>query len=267
MKYSKKMILTPFKAEDELMSQIKVDENPLNDLNNILRRSDLTIDEKMKLYLSNFSKLREKNDFNSISPTIKVLDTIQNILLDIQLMAKEKKKELNSEEISKEKMLDEDSILEPNKKLFDSPSDKNQYLEPLTLNDSNRDYYNINADYKIDNNDQSSWNNSIIESNPNYNSPSTELKLQVFEKIKKQVSRVKSNKSIAKLRNESEIEKEERHRLINTPVNPQEKNKRKPSKEAAVNLIQKQQRSTRNNNPKHDSPEQKGFKLQVKTFY
>ena len=79
MKFSKKMILIPFKNKDESFYNINVEDDYLSDLNHILRRSDLSIDEKMKLYMSNLSKVRVKNDTNQYSPTVKILDTMHLI--------------------------------------------------------------------------------------------------------------------------------------------------------------------------------------------
>lgn len=88
MKYFKKMTLIPYKNDEDVIQKSMALEDT-NSLTNILKRDDLSIDERMKLYLSEFTKFREKKDFKLYSPTVKTLDSIKEILKDIQKIKKE----------------------------------------------------------------------------------------------------------------------------------------------------------------------------------
>ena len=263
MKFSKKMILIPFKNKDESFYNINVEDDYLSDLNHILRRSDLSIDEKMKLYMSNLSKVRVKNDTNQYSPTVKILDTMHEILLDIQKNSNEKK-----------------TLVSPKKEAESFSDSKNTILKH---NDS---YYKLQNQFDFDNNEDSFWtNNGTITKNTIDSSVIDTPKISKLGTEKKQTQKF-SNKPFAFSTNtdtnEVFLNSLNRYSKTNHSNNRNSNisaadftNKRRISNiSTATNKSAKvtnkepvNKRITRNNNPVHDSPVQPTLKIQRKTFY
>ena len=212
----------------------------------------------MKLYLSDFSKLREKNDFNQYTPTVKVLDTIQNILLDIQKISNENK-----------------LLVSPKKEIVDSKNDSDPTFSKNNLLNHNNSYYKLDTDYDYNKDNESYWDNNTNVKNNDISVFGSPLSKVTEKKTKSLTKSSNINDSFTTnmstndlfLNSLKNFTKKKSNLTQRTPEKKIPKTFKKDKIFSQVDTVVNKKRTTRNPNPNHDSPEQIVNKLQRQTFY